>query len=73
MPLIADNLGDAMESAEHLRLASRLPSMTVLQLAFDGNSNNHHLPHHHFPNSVVYTGTHDNNTSQDWLMLSGNT
>jgi 4-alpha-glucanotransferase len=40
--------------------------MKVLQFAFDGNPDNPYLPHNHIPNSVVYTGTHDNNTTLGW-------
>jgi 4-alpha-glucanotransferase len=40
--------------------------MKVLQFAFGGGADNIHLPHHHIPNSVVYTGTHDNDTSFGW-------
>ena len=40
--------------------------MKVLQFAFDGNNKNPHLPHHHEFNDVVYTGTHDNDTTLGW-------
>jgi 4-alpha-glucanotransferase len=40
--------------------------MTVLQFAFDGDTQNPHLPHNHVSNSVVYTGTHDNDTTRGW-------
>jgi 4-alpha-glucanotransferase len=41
--------------------------MKILQFAFDGGSDNPYLPHYHEPNSVVYTGTHDNNTTVGWF------
>src|SRR5262249_31402139 len=43
-----------------------LPGTKVLQFAFDGHSDNPHLPHNYAPDSVVYTGTHDNNTTRGW-------
>ena len=44
-----------------------LPGTRVLQFAFDGNSGNPYLPHNYSPNCVVYTGTHDNNTTRGWF------
>jgi len=46
--------------------------MKVLQFAFDGNSNNPHLPHCHELDDVVYTGTHDNNTTLGWITDESN-
>jgi len=43
-----------------------LPGMRVLQFAFDGHSDNPHLPHNYVSNAVVYTGTHDNPTTRGW-------
>jgi 4-alpha-glucanotransferase len=40
--------------------------MLVLQFAFDGNTNNPHLPHNHTRSDVIYTGTHDNDTTVGW-------
>jgi len=42
------------------------PGMKVLQFAFDGGAANEYLPHNHIKNSVVYTGTHDNDTINGW-------
>jgi 4-alpha-glucanotransferase len=50
-----------------LRRATGLPGMNVLQFAFGGGSDNTYLPHHHTPNSVVYSGTHDNDTTLGWF------
>jgi 4-alpha-glucanotransferase len=41
--------------------------MRVLQFAFDGSNDNPHLPNNFTPNTVVYTGTHDNTTTRDWF------
>jgi 4-alpha-glucanotransferase len=51
---------------EALRKAFEFPGMRVLQFAFDGDPTNTHLPHNFRLNSVVYTGTHDNNTTRGW-------
>jgi 4-alpha-glucanotransferase len=40
--------------------------MRVLQFAFDGKADNPYLPHNYVPNTVVYTGTHDNATTRGW-------
>ena len=46
---------------------SGLPGMKVLQFAFDPYGDSDHLPHHHPQNAVVYTGTHDNDTTAGWF------
>ncbi len=66
LPIIAEDLGLITEQVTALREQFMLPGMAVLQFAFDGASNNFYLPHNHQRNSVVYTGTHDNNTSLGW-------
>ncbi|MGM0377973.1 MAG: 4-alpha-glucanotransferase, partial [Bacteroidota bacterium] len=67
MPFIAEDLGDIDEEVYHLRDAFDLPGMRVLQFAFgDDLPESVHIPHNHTFNSVVYTGTHDNNTVQGW-------
>jgi 4-alpha-glucanotransferase len=43
-----------------------VPGTRVLQFAFDGSPDNPYLPHSYVPNTVVYTGTHDNNTTRGW-------
>jgi 4-alpha-glucanotransferase len=50
-----------------LRDQFQLPGTRVLQFAFGGGSDNPHLPHNYSPNTVVYTGTHDNNTTRGWF------
>ncbi len=49
-----------------LREEFSLPGMRVLQFAFDGNADNPFLPQNYGPDSVVYTGTHDNDTTRGW-------
>jgi 4-alpha-glucanotransferase len=64
--LIAEDLGDLFPSVHELRAATGLPGMTILQFAFAGDSDNLYLPHNLTTNSVVYPGTHDNDTTLGW-------
>ncbi len=66
LPLIAEDLGIITSEVEELRDEFALPGMKVLQFGFGGGPDNIHLPHNHIPNSVVYTGTHDNDTTHGW-------
>ena len=66
LPLIAEDLGIITDAVRSLRDDLGLPGMKVLQFAFDDSENNDYLPHNFDKNSVVYTGTHDNNTSLGW-------
>lgn len=68
LPLVAEDLGIITPEVEALRDRFGLPGMKILQFAFGGGSDNPYLPHNHSQNSVVYTGTHDNNTSLGWFM-----
>jgi 4-alpha-glucanotransferase len=67
LPLVAEDLGVITEDVEALRRHFHLPGMRVLQFAFSGEGDNPHLPHMHERDSVVYTGTHDNDTSLGWF------
>ncbi len=67
LPLVAEDLGFITEEVERLRRRFRLPGMKILQFAFDGGADNPYLPHHHEANAVVYTGTHDNDTTLGWF------
>ncbi len=67
LPLIAEDLGIITEEVDRLREAFELPGMKILQFAFDGHADNPYLPEHHEINSVVYTGTHDNDTTMGWF------
>ncbi|GAB5560085.1 MAG: 4-alpha-glucanotransferase [Synoicihabitans sp.] len=64
--LIAEDLGDLAPSVIELRNATGLPGMAILQFAFGGDATNLYLPHNLIANSVVYPGTHDNDTSLGW-------
>lgn len=68
LPFAAEDLGDIDNSVYTLRDAFGLPGMRVLQFAFgkDG-ATSIHSPHLHTTNSIVYTGTHDNNTTRGWF------
>ncbi len=66
LAIIAEDLGaEHPEVLEAMRKWS-LPGMRVLQFAFGGGADNPHLPHNYLPQSVAYTGTHDNNTFRGW-------
>lgn len=67
LPVLAEDLGDISPAVEALREKYRLPGMKVLQFAFEDAADNIHRPHNHEANFVVYTGTHDNNTTLGWL------
>lgn len=65
---IAEDLGEVDDTVFELRDNLRLPGMKVLQFAFEDDfPESIHLPHHHSNNFVVYTGTHDNNTTRGWI------
>jgi 4-alpha-glucanotransferase len=66
LPFIAEDLGQITPDVYALRDQFHLPGMRVLQFAFDGHSDNPHLPENYLANSVVYTGTHDNPTTRGW-------
>jgi 4-alpha-glucanotransferase len=64
--LVAEDLGVITPEVDALRVGAGLPGMKVLQFAFDGNPENPYLPERHGEQSVVYTGTHDNDTTVGW-------
>ncbi len=70
MPIIAEDLGEISQAVFDLRDQFQLPGMKILQFAFDGDVDNPFLPHHFPENCVVYTGTHDNDTTVGWWMAS---
>jgi len=72
LPILAEDLGVITPEVEELRDYFEFPGMKILQFAFDSkeagglNATNPFLPHNHGRNSVVYTGTHDNDTTKGW-------
>jgi 4-alpha-glucanotransferase len=66
LPLVAEDLGIITNEVRALRDRHELPGMAVLQFAFDGSPDNPHLPERHSTRAVVYTGTHDNDTTVGW-------
>lgn len=67
LPIIAEDLGVITEGVEKLRDDFNLPGMKVLQFAWSDPTNTF-LPHNHPMNAVVYSGTHDNNTTIGWWL-----
>lgn len=67
LPLVAEDLGYITEPVRRLRRQFGFPGMKILQFAFDGRADNAYLPHQHSRNCVVYTGTHDNDTTLGWF------
>lgn len=65
MPIIAEDLGDIDDEVRELRDAFELPGMSILQFAFD-SEDSLYLPHNQVRKRVLYTGTHDNNTTFGW-------
>lgn len=71
LPIIAEDLGVITEDVEDLRDSNNFPGMKILQFAFNVeggklDASNAYLPHNCVYNSVIYTGTHDNNTTRGW-------
>jgi len=66
VPVIAEDLGVLSQPVKDLLAASGFPGMAILQFAFAGDAQEAFLPHNHRHHSVVYTGTHDNDTSAGW-------
>jgi 4-alpha-glucanotransferase len=66
LPLIAEDLGVITPEVEALRDRFDFPGMRILQFAFDSGPHNPYLPHNHVLECVVYTGTHDNDTTAGW-------
>jgi 4-alpha-glucanotransferase len=67
LPLAAEDLGLITPEVERLRDRYGLPGMAVLQFAFEGGADNPYLLHNIESNRVVYTGTHDNDTTLGWF------
>jgi 4-alpha-glucanotransferase len=66
LPLIAEDLGVITPEVDALRTDFDLPGMRILQFAFGGAQEDRFFPHHYERQTVVYTGTHDNETTVGW-------
>ena len=66
LPIVAEDLGVITPDVDALRRRFRFPGMKVLQFAWGGDIDNPHLPHNIAQDTVVYTGTHDNDTTVGW-------
>lgn len=67
LPIIAEDLGFLTEDVHKLLRDSGFPGMKVLEFAFDPREPSNYLPHTYTQNSIVYIGTHDNDTIRGWL------
>lgn len=66
LPIIAEDLGEITPDVIELRNRFNLPGMKILQFAFSTEASDKFLPHNYKPNFVVYSGTHDNDTTRGW-------
>jgi 4-alpha-glucanotransferase len=71
LPIIAEDLGVITPDVESLRKKFAFPGMRILQFAFGGDPADRFLPHNHEPDTVVYAGTHDNDTVAGWWAGAG--
>ena len=69
--VIAEDLGILTDSVRRLVKRTGYPGMKILEFAFDPGADSDYLPHNHIKNSVVYTGTHDNDTCLGWYRTAG--
>lgn len=67
LPIIAEDLGYLTDAVKKLLKESGYPGMKVLQFAYDSEDSSY-LPHNHIKNCILYTGTHDNETTLGWLL-----
>ena len=67
LAIVAEDLGVITPDVDALRERCGFPGMRVLQFAFSTDGTNPHLPHNYVPDSVCYTGTHDNDTTVGWF------
>jgi 4-alpha-glucanotransferase len=67
LPILAEDLGIITPEVEALRDQFGFPGMKILQFAFGGDHNNPYLPFNYERNCLVYTGTHDNDTTVGWF------
>ncbi|MDF2613474.1 MAG: 4-alpha-glucanotransferase [Clostridia bacterium] len=70
--IIAEDLGDITQEVIDFRNETGYPGMKILQFAFSVNEESTYLPHNYNKNCIVYTGTHDNDTTMGWIDTTGN-
>jgi len=66
LPFVAEDLGLITPEVDELREHFGMPGMRILQFGFTDRGSHLYLPHRYVPNTVAYTGTHDNNTTLGW-------
>jgi 4-alpha-glucanotransferase len=66
LPFVAEDLGLITLEVDELREHFEMPGMRILQFGFSDRGSHLYLPHRFVPNTVAYTGTHDNNTTLGW-------
>jgi 4-alpha-glucanotransferase len=66
LPFVAEDLGVITKEVDELREFYGMPGMRILQFGFSDRGSHLYLPHRFVPNTVAYTGTHDNNTTLGW-------
>jgi 4-alpha-glucanotransferase len=71
LPLVAEDLGMITKAVDQLRIDLGMPGMRVIQFGFNDKGARIHLPHRYDPNTVAYTGTHDNDTTMGWWQEAG--
>ncbi|MFZ0305169.1 MAG: 4-alpha-glucanotransferase [Terracidiphilus sp.] len=71
LPLVAEDLGMITAEVDALRQATGMPGMKVMQFGFGNKGAHPHLPHRYTPETVAYTGTHDNDTTLGWFGTAG--
>jgi 4-alpha-glucanotransferase len=71
LPLVAEDLGLITPEVDALRLELGMPGMKVIQFGFSEKAAHNHLPHQYTTDTVAYTGTHDNDTTQGWWQAAG--
>lgn len=72
IPFVAEDLGLITPEVDQLRHQFDMPGMRILQFAFNDGGAHTYLPHRYEPNTVVYTGTHDNDTTAGWWATGAN-
>jgi 4-alpha-glucanotransferase len=70
LPILAEDLGIITPEVEALRDRFDFPGMRILMFAFSDDASNSYLPHHYIQNTIVYPGTHDNNTAIGWWTIA---